>query len=216
MRSISAGSVVERNNSRWRSTRLSISTHDWHICAMPTDGFGFGFMLVLIRGTFPHGLQLRKMEDQRRQVAEKEAASILLLVLRRRFRLKSAFLIQESERRFRPTIVFESSLGAAVSSLARAPARVATPNRPNVRLGQNPSRPDLDGQVEFMVGLSTGRKLKSWSVRGLRKTNSGAGLPISGPHPPRKLEGRYPYRLRLAAPHFQYLSLHASDNRPRE
>jgi hypothetical protein len=31
MRSISAGSVVERNSSRWRSTRLSISKHDWHI-----------------------------------------------------------------------------------------------------------------------------------------------------------------------------------------
>jgi hypothetical protein len=36
MRSISAGSVVERNNSRWRSTRLSMSTHDWHMtCMMP-------------------------------------------------------------------------------------------------------------------------------------------------------------------------------------
>ena len=31
MRSISAGSVVERNNSRWRSTRLFMSMHDWHM-----------------------------------------------------------------------------------------------------------------------------------------------------------------------------------------
>ena len=48
MRSISAGSVVERNNSRWRSTRLSMSMRDWHmanarhfICTNADDGFGF-------------------------------------------------------------------------------------------------------------------------------------------------------------------------------
>jgi hypothetical protein len=31
MRSISAGSVIDRNNLRWRSIRLSISTHDGHM-----------------------------------------------------------------------------------------------------------------------------------------------------------------------------------------
>ena len=88
-----------------------------HICAMPTDGFGFGFMLVLIRGTFPHGLQ--PPQDGRSAPHGRGEGSGQHPPLRRRFRLKSAFLIQESERRFRPTIVFESSLGAAVSSLAR-------------------------------------------------------------------------------------------------
>jgi hypothetical protein len=36
MRSISAWSVIERSVSRWRSIRLSMSRHDWHIRAATT------------------------------------------------------------------------------------------------------------------------------------------------------------------------------------
>ena len=53
MRSISAGSVVVRNNSRWPSTCRSISTHDWHMPSpMPSEGFGFNlWRLIEWQGT---------------------------------------------------------------------------------------------------------------------------------------------------------------------